>query len=226
LPFGCAGWLQAFIQSDFYLKSGSAGRILVIGAETLSRISDPHDRDSMIYADGAGAVIVEGKERANPVGILSHCSHTYATDHAYALSMGKSNNPGYPTDNLFLKMQGRSLYEHALKKVPKVIKESIDKAGLTLKQIHKVLIHQANLKMIEAILHRLFDEYGLKKIPENVLPLTIGWLGNSSVATLPTLYDLFSKDKLQDHKIESGTNLVFASVGAGVNINSVVYRVP
>jgi 3-oxoacyl-[acyl-carrier-protein] synthase-3 len=226
LPFGCAGWLQAFIQSDFYLKSGSAGRILVIGAETLSRISDPHDRDSMIYADGAGAVIVEGKKGSKPAGILSHCSHTYTTDHAYALRMGKSNNPGYSLDNLFLKMQGRSLYEHALKKVPKVIKESIDKAGLSLSQIHKVLIHQANLKMIEAILRRLFEEYGIKKIPDHVFPLTIGWLGNSSVATLPTLYDLYSKDKLQDHKFEHGSNLVFASVGAGVNINSMVYRVP
>ena len=61
LPFGCAGWLQGLIQADYYLKSGNAKRILVIGTETLSRICDPHDRDSMIYADGAGAIIVEAQ---------------------------------------------------------------------------------------------------------------------------------------------------------------------
>ena len=60
LPFGCAGWLQAVIQADYFIKSGDARRAVVIGAETLSRICDPHDRDSMIYADGAGACVLEG----------------------------------------------------------------------------------------------------------------------------------------------------------------------
>jgi 3-oxoacyl-[acyl-carrier-protein] synthase-3 len=229
LPFGCAGWLQAIIQSDFYIRSGAARRILVIGAETLSRIADPHDRDSMIYADGAGAVIVEAWASEKPVGILSHCSHTYATEHAYVLRMGKSNNPDYPVNNLFLKMQGRSLYEHALKVVPLVIKESIERAGVSIAGIEKLLIHQANTKMVEAILKRLYEEYGISKVPENIMPLTISWLGNSSVATLPTLYDLFSKGKLPDHTnhvMKKGSTIVFASVGAGVNINSMVYRVP
>jgi 3-oxoacyl-[acyl-carrier-protein] synthase-3 len=226
LPFGCAGWLQALIQSDFYIRAGAAKRILVIGAETLSRIADPHDRDSMIYADGAGAVIVEARASDKPVGILSHCSQTFATEHAFVLRMGKSNNPDYPVNNLFLKMQGRSLYEHALKVVPNAIKESIDRAGVTIDKIDKLLIHQANTKMVEAILKRLYEEFGIKQVPENIMPLTISWLGNSSVATLPTLYDLFSKGKLENHVMKKGSVIVFASVGAGVNINSMVYQVP
>ena len=72
LPFGCPGWLQGVIQADYYIKSGDAKKILVIGADILSRISDPHDRDSMIYADGAGAVILEAKKSSTPIGILAH----------------------------------------------------------------------------------------------------------------------------------------------------------
>jgi 3-oxoacyl-[acyl-carrier-protein] synthase III len=72
LPFGCPGWLQAVIQADYYLKSGDAKKILVIGAEILSRISDPHDRDSMLYSDGAGAVVLEARKSDTPIGILAH----------------------------------------------------------------------------------------------------------------------------------------------------------
>ncbi len=226
LPFGCAGWLQAMIQADFYIRAGAAKRILVIGAETLSRITDPHDRDSMIFSDGAGAVILEARQSELPVGILSHCSHTYSGGHAYVLKMGKSNNPDYPENHLFLKMHGRSLYEHAIKVVPQIIKESMDRAGISIESINKILIHQANRKMMDAILNRLFEEYGLKIIPDYVMPLTISWLGNSSVATLPTLYDLISKNKLEHQIFESGNTILLASVGAGVNINSVTYRIP
>ena len=226
LPFGCAGWLQAMIQADCYIRSGAANRVLIVGAETLSRIADPHDRDSMIYADGAGAVIVEACVSPKPVGILSHCSYTYANEHAYVLKMDRSNNPDYPVNNLFLKMQGRLLYEHALKFVPQVIHESIVQAGVSINDVYKMFIHQANTKMVVAILKRMFEGFNLKLIPEHIMPLTISWLGNSSVATLPTLYDLFCKGKLQNHELKKGSIIVFASVGAGVNINSMVYRIP
>ena len=82
LPFGCPGWLQAVIQADYYIKSGDAQKVLVIGTETLSRISDPHDIDSMIYSDGAGAVIVEGSHSDEPVGILTHKTRSDTADHA------------------------------------------------------------------------------------------------------------------------------------------------
>lgn len=226
LPFGCAGWLQGVIQADFFIQSGASKRIMVIGAETLSRIIDPHDRDGMIYADGAGAIIVEACKTDKPIGILSHCSHTYTEEQVYALRMGQSNKPCYPGGDLFLKMQGRSLYEHALKKVPLVIKQSLDQACRSITDIDKILIHQANAKMVTAILKRLFEEYGLHTVPKKIMPLTVGWLGNSSVATIPTLYDLISKGKLEDQQMKKGSTIIFASVGAGININSMVYQVP
>ena len=88
------------------------------------------------------------------------------------------------------------------------------------------MIHQANQKMDEAILTRLFKLYKIEDIPDDIMPMTIHWLGNSSVATLPTMLDLVQRGKLDNHKLHSGDIVVFASVGAGMNINSMVYRMP
>ncbi len=224
--FGCPGWLQGMIQADYFLKSGDAKRVLVIGAEVLSRISDPHDRDSMIYADGAGATVVEATTNREHVGILSHATRSDTLNHAYMLRMGKSYAPNYEGNELFLKMDGRRLYEYALITVPKVVRESLVKAGLSLSDIKRVLLHQANGKMDEAILKRLYKSYGEKEVPPYVMPMTISWLGNSSVATLPTLLDLVLKGKLENHELEKGDIVVFGSVGAGMNINSMVYKMP
>ena len=89
------------------------------------------------------------------------------------------------------------------------------------------ILHQANGKMDEAILDALYKLYGIDDAPhDEVMPMTISWLGNSSVATIPTLLDLIRKGKLPPHEIRSGDVVVFASVGAGMHINAVVYREP
>jgi len=226
LPFGCAGWLQGLIQADFYIKAGAAQRVLVIGAETLSRICDPHDRDSMIYADGAGAAVIEARRSNKPIGILAHNTITDAGDHTYVLKMDRSYNPEYPGNDLFLKMRGRVLYELALKAVPQVMKRSLENAGVSISDVDKVLIHQANKKMDEAIIKRLYAEYGVTTLPDNIMPMTISCLGNSSVATIPMLYDVIRRGNLAPHQLKSGNILLFAAMGAGVNINAVVYRMP
>ncbi len=224
--FGCPGWLQAIIHADYFLKSGDARRALVIGTDTLSRLRDPYDRDSMIYADGAGAVIVEAVESEEPVGILSHAFRTDTDGNTYNLWLGKSNNPDYQHNGLFIKMKGRKLYEYALKTVPFVVKESLDKAGVVLKNVKKVLIHQANAKMDDAILQRIFQICKEIKIPRLIMPMTISKLGNSSVATIPTMLNLILTGRLEGHTLESGNIAILASVGAGMNINSVVYKFP
>ena len=222
IPFGCSGWLHGMILADYYIKSGDAKKVLVIGAETLSRVSDPHDRDSMIYSDGAGAALVEATDEDN--GILSHVTRSDTYKDAYLLWLDKSHNPNSNVNKLFIKMHGHQIYKYAVKTVPEIVKQSLDKAGLTLFDVNKVLIHQANQKMDEAILKRLFKLYKTKNIPENIMPMTISWLGNSSVATLPTMFDLLLRGKLNDHKLHAGDIVVFASVGAGMNINSMVYK--
>ena len=224
IPFGCPGWLQAMIVADYYIKSGDAKRILVIGAEILSRVSDPHDVDCMIYADGAGATLVEATDR--DVGILAHVTRSDTYDNVNLLNLGKSYNPKRNDNELYIKMDGHEIYKYAVKTVPQTVKKNLDKAGIELGDVQKVLIHQANGKMDEAILKRLFKLYDIKEVPGDIMPMTISWCGNSSVATLPTLFDLMQKGRLENHRLHSGDIAVFASVGAGMNINSMVYRMP
>ncbi len=225
ITFGCPGWLQALIQADYFIKSGDAKKILVIGADVLSRISDPHDRDCMLYADGAGAVLLEAKESDTPIGILAHKTRSDTYSHAGLLFMGKSYNPDFEKkDDLFLKMNGRRLYQYALETVPQAIKACLDKADIHITKVNKVLIHQANGKMDDAILKRLYALYEIDDAPENIMPMTIAKLGNSSVATLPTMFDLLVKNKLNHHQIQKDDLLIFASVGAGMNINALVYK--
>jgi 3-oxoacyl-[acyl-carrier-protein] synthase-3 len=225
LTFGCPGWVQGVIQADYFIKSGDAKKILVIGAEVLSRISDPHDRDCMLYADGAGAVVLEAKESTTPIGILTHKTRSDTFSHAGLLHMGPSYNPEYEKPNdLFLKMNGRRLYQYALETVPPAIKACLDKINMPITEVSKVLIHQANGKMDDAMLKRLYALYNIDEAPENVMPMTVHELGNTSVATLPTLLDLILKENLANHSIGSGDVLVFASVGAGMNINAFIYK--
>jgi 3-oxoacyl-[acyl-carrier-protein] synthase-3 len=225
LLFGCPGWLQAAIQADSLIKSGDARKVLVIGADILSRVSDPHDRDSMLYADGAGATIFEAEKSEYPIGILAHKTRSDTLLNSKMLFMGKSNKSDNENiDDIFLKMYGRKLYQYAIEKVPQTIKECLEKSNIHLSEIKIALIHQANGKMDAAILKRLFNLYDIVDIPENIMPMTIGWLGNSSVATIPTLLDLILKDQLKPYKINKGDTLVFASVGAGMNINALIYK--
>lgn len=224
LVFGCPGWIEGVIQADAFIRVGMARRCMVIGAETLSRVIDPHDRDSMIFADGSGAVILEGREDESK-GVLAHKTRTFAADETALLRMAPSYS-GFTSDpnDRFLKMNGRKVYEFALTHVPMLVKEVIESAKLHLKDIAKVLIHQANEKMDKAILERVAQLFNIKSVPSTLMPMTIQWLGNSSVATVPTMLDLILKGKLSGHTIHPGDNVVLASVGAGMNINAAVYR--
>lgn len=224
LPFGCPGWLQAMITADYFIRSGSVKKILVIGAETLSRISDPHDRDSMLYADGAGATLLEAVQSEEPVGIISHSARSDTKVHFKLMWMGKSNNPHNGNGNYFIKMNGHRLYEYAITHVPQLVKETIEKAGIEPSMVKKILIHQANEKLDQEIVNRLYKLYGYQEPPPDVMPMTISYLGNNSVATIPILIDLLWKKKLNDHTLSKGEYVVFASVGAGMNINAIVYR--
>lgn len=220
--FGCPGWVEGVIQATAFIKAGMAKKCLVIGAETLSRVVDPHDRDSMIYSDGAGATIIEAVDGENE-GILGHESATYAYDEAGYLFFGNSFNKDHDPDVRYIKMHGRKIYEFALSNVPKAMKECLDKSGIEINQVKKVLIHQANEKMDEAIIQRFYKLYG-QTPPEEIMPMSIHKLGNSSVATVPTLYDSLIKGKIENQEIHKGDVILFASVGAGMNINAIVYR--
>jgi 3-oxoacyl-[acyl-carrier-protein] synthase-3 len=225
LPFGCPGWVEGVIQAKYFIQSGDAKTCLVIGTETLSRIIDPYDRDSMIFSDGAGAVILEAST-TNGSGILSHKTQTHALGYIETLNMDHSYSPfDENKENVYLKMAGRKVYEFAITHVPTLIRDAIDKSGKRIEDIKKVLIHQANEKMDYAILERVFQLYGKKSVSKDIMPMTIQNLGNSSVATVPTLLDLLLRGQLEEHHVNPGDVIVLASVGAGMNINAIVYQV-
>lgn len=219
--FGCPGWNEGVIQAYAFLQSGIAKRCLVIGTETLSRVVDKHDRDSMIYSDGAGAAIVEKTEDEG--GILAHETASFTYDEAYYLYFGKSNNKDLCPDTRYIKMDGRKIYEFALTNVPDAMKTCLDKSGKSIMDLKKIFIHQANEKMDEAILKRFYRLYKTD-IPEGIMPMSIQKFGNSSVATVPTLFDLVRNNKLEDHQLTKGDIIMFASVGAGMHINAIVYQ--
>jgi 3-oxoacyl-[acyl-carrier-protein] synthase-3 len=226
LVFGCPGWIQGVIQMDAMIRAGDIKRALVIGADTLSRISDPHDRDSLIYADGAGAVILEARDTSDGEGILAWAAQSDTLDHSGMLSMGPSYKEEVFLEALFLKMEGRKLYKYALQNVAGAMKGCLEKAGVPVSEVKKILLHQANGKMDEAIVDAFYGLYGISQPPAGILPLTISWLGNSSVATVPTLLDLIVKGQLEGHELRSGDFALFASVGAGMHINAFLYRMP
>lgn len=222
--FGCPGWVQGMIQAHAYIQSGMAKKCLVIGAESLSRVLDVNDRDSMIFADGAGATILEETTDDNS-RILSLSMQSHCLEELDYLHLGKSNYPESDPRIRFIKMKGRKVYEYAIKNVPLAMKECIDKAGLHLSDIKKIFIHQANEKLDEAIVRELYKLYEMTEIPTDLMPMNIQKLGNSSVATIPTLYSMVLKGEMEGINVNAGDIILFASVGAGMNINAICYRV-
>jgi 3-oxoacyl-[acyl-carrier-protein] synthase-3 len=219
--FGCPGWVEGVIQAQAFIKAGMAKTCLVIGSETLSRVVDRHDRDSMIYSDGAGATVLSADDSDS--GILSHETASHTFEEAYYLYFGKSNNKELDPDTRYIKMDGRKIYEFALTNVPLAMKACLDASGCNISEVKKIFIHQANEKMDDAILERFFKLYETD-IPEDIMPMSIHKFGNSSVATVPTLYDLVKNEKLGNHQLNKGDIIMFASVGAGMHINAITYR--
>jgi 3-oxoacyl-[acyl-carrier-protein] synthase-3 len=230
LIFGCPGWLMGVMQAEAWFKAGMAKKALVIGAETLSRVIDRYDRDSMIFSDGAGAIVMERREAsetgcgyASSGGILSSCAASHSMEELNYLYMGNSYEPESDPDMKFLKMKGRKVYEYALKYVPEAMRACLDKSGASIGELKKIFLHQANEKMDESIVELFYQSYGLEA-PKDIMPMCIHYLGNSSVATIPTLFDLVRKGRYSDHSLEPGDLVMFASVGAGMNINALCYR--
>ncbi len=219
--FGCPGWIEGVIQGNAFIKAGIAKKCLVIGTETLSRMTDPHDRDSMIYSDGSGAVIIESTQENG--GIINHETATFALNESQYIYFGETYNKDISEDCRYIKMHGRKIYEFALTNVPLAMKTCLDNSGFNIKDVKKILIHQANEKMDEAIVKRFYKLYE-ENVPDGIMPMTIGKLGNSSVATVPTLYDQILKGNLENQEINKGDVIIFASVGAGMNINAIVYK--
>ncbi len=220
--FGCPGWLQAVIQADLSIRAGVVHTSLVIGTETLSRVLDPSDRDSMIFSDGAGACILQAN-RGDESGVSSIAVRSdTAVEAGFIFSGGRNDRAGGKPQ--FIKMNGRKVYEYALDQVPQAMKECFDQSGEAISALKMVFLHQANEKMDEAIIKRFYGLYDVDPFPDNVMPMNIAWMGNSSVATIPTLLHQVVAGQLKSFELVKGDIILMASVGAGMNINAVAYK--
>jgi len=223
--FGCPGWIQGLIQAHQAIQNGDAEHILVVGLEIASRLLDPHDLNSMIFADGCGACIVSKSTNSTEnKGIISYATFSHAQNDLMSIHLGKSNL-ATTAGSCYAKMDGREVYKYATTWLPIVIKKALDKANVSISEVDMFLFHQANEKMLAAIANNLADlcEVNIATF-ENKIPMTIQFLGNTSVATIPTMMDLILKKQLSPFTIKEGNVLVMASVGAGMHCNALIYK--
>ena len=222
--FGCPGWVEAMILADTLIKANKAKTILVVGSETPSRALDPHDRNRMIFADGAAAVIVKATEENT--GIIACSTLCDNGEETFFLDMAPSLNKEHNQERLYVRMAGRKTYEYVLNNVPPALKDIIEEAGIGIEDVQKILIHQANAKMDYAVISRLYKLFGIKEYDHNITPMTIQYLGNTFVASIPTMYDLIIKGKMKGHHFKKGDHILMCSVGAGMSINAFIYKLP
>ncbi len=230
--FGCPGWLAGVGRAyERMQKTGFSTRnkrIALVAAEGPSRVIDMyHDINAPLFGDGAGAVILEEREGVynDEEGVLAYSERSDSNpEFAQLLTTGPSYNPDYPRkDRKFLKMKGKGVYKYAITYLPDVVKDCLAKAGKSIEEIDMAIFHQANKRLND-------DAAETLGIPSTKMPMTLYWLGNSSVATIPTVLNLVLKGEVDNHRIRKNALVLFASVGEdpveskSMNCNAMLYR--
>lgn len=222
--FGCPGWLQGLIQAHQAIQMGDANHVLIVGLEVASRLVDSYDLDSMILADGCGAVILSRGQDEAASGIVAYHTFSHAQEDIACIYLDKSYNKEVTAPTLF-KMNGKDVYRYATTWLPQVIKKTLDKANWSVADVDMFLFHQANGKMLEAIANNIAKQSGIEGLSfVGKIPTTIQFTGNTSVATIPTMLDLIMQKNLDDYQLKKGDKVIFASVGAGMHCNAMAYQ--
>ncbi len=209
----CAGFVYALANADALIRSGQAQRVLVIGAETFSRLMDWNDRATcVLFGDGAGAVVLEAIESAGTSadrGILSTDLHSDGRfkDLLYVDGGSSTGTTGH------LRMQGREVFRHAVEKLAETAHTALEKAGLGAGDVDWIVPHQANLRIISATAQRM-------QVPMDRVILTVQDHGNTSAASIPLALSV-GKSRGQ---IKEGDLLVTEAIGGGLAWGSVVLR--
>lgn len=210
----CAGFVYALSNANALIVSGQANRVLVIGAETFSRIMDWTDRTTcVLFGDGAGALILEGREGAGTSsdhGILSTDLHSDGTHRDLLYVDGGVSSTG--TTGV-LKMQGKEVFRHAVEKLTKTAEIALEKAGVGVGDVDWVVPHQANIRIITATVKK----FGL---PMEKVIVTVEDHGNTSAASIPLAMSV----GVGDGRIQPGHLLVTEAIGGGLAWGAVVMR--
>jgi 3-oxoacyl-[acyl-carrier-protein] synthase III len=209
LETACAGFMYALSIADKYVRCGEAKRALVIGSETLSRITDWSDRGTaVLFADGAGAVVLEPS--AAP-GVLS--THLHA-DGQYKdlLYCGSGVSKGF-APKLTITMSGNEVFKVAVTKLGQAVDETLAANGLTKEALDWLVPHQANIRIIQAMARRL-------DLPMEKVIVTVQEHGNTSAASVPLALDV----AVRDGRIKRGELLLLEAFGGGFTWGSALVR--
>jgi len=217
---GCTGFVYGLHVASQFVGTGEMDTVLVVAAEKLTSITNWTDRSTcVLFGDGAGAAVVQaGEGDASEVGMLSFVLESYG-EYGYLLDIpaGGSRKPLTPealeANEHCLRMNGPELYKIAVRGVPDVAEKAINKAGLTNADIDLVVMHQANMRIIEAAARRL-------DIPDEHMVVNIDRLGNTSGASIAIALD----EAYRDGRVHTGDNVLLVGFGAGFSLGASVVR--
>ncbi|ODP33623.1 beta-ketoacyl-ACP synthase III [Pandoraea sp. ISTKB] len=205
----CSGFAYAMATADNFIRSGAYRNVLVIGAETFSRILDFNDRTTcVLFGDGAGAVVLQASSEP---GILSSALHADGS-HSNILCVPGNVNAGAVQGEAFLYMDGQAVFKLAVKVLEKVAHEALEKAGLEAGAIDWLIPHQANL--------RIMTHTARKLDAEAKMVVTVDQHGNTSAASIPLALDV----AVRDGRIKAGHNVMIEGVGGGFTWGAVLFR--
>jgi 3-oxoacyl-[acyl-carrier-protein] synthase-3 len=204
----CSGFIYAFSIADKFIRSGSAKRALVVGADANSKILDWNDRGTCIlFGDGAGAILVEAAEEPGVYTSNLHADGSYS--HLLQVPSGVSK----PTDDPFIRMSGNEVFKFAVNAMGGIVDETLQECGLVKSQIDWLVPHQANQRIIKATAKKL--DMTMDKVI-----LTVAEHGNTSGGSIPLALDT----GIRDGRIKRGDNLFLEAVGSGFTWGSVVLK--
>lgn len=210
----CAGFVFALANANALIRSGEATRVLVIGAETFSRIMDWTDRSTcVLFGDGAGAVVLEaqpGNGNNSDRGILASDLNSDGRYRELLYVDGGVSSTGSAGQ---LRMQGNLVFRHAVEKLAKTAHTALEKAGLTPSDVNWLVPHQANMRIISATAQKM-------GLPMERVVLTVADHGNTSAASIPLALSVANSEG----KLKAGDIIVTEAIGGGLSWGSVVLR--
>jgi len=210
----CAGFVFALANADAMIRAGQADRVLVIGAETFSRIMDWTDRSTcVLFGDGAGAVILEAQDSAGTSddrGVLASDLNSDGTYRELLYVDGGVSSTGTAGQ---LRMQGNLVFRHAVEKLARTAHTALDRAGVTADQVDWLVPHQANMRIITATAQKM-------GLPMEKVVLTVADHGNTSAASIPLALSVADGEG----RFAPGQLIVTEAIGGGLSWGAVVLR--
>jgi 3-oxoacyl-[acyl-carrier-protein] synthase-3 len=201
----CNGFVAALSTASAFIESGRARRILVIGADVMSSIVDPLDRNTCIlFGDGAGAVLVEAAPVDSPCGIRGWEMHSDGAGGPELILPCTGSAPGLPGQRPVVYQNGRTVFAHAVRSMAEVAEHCLTSQGLSGADVDLIVPHQANIRIIEATAERL-------KVPMSQVVVNIDRVGNTTAATVP----LALAQAEADGRLKTGTRVLLVAFGGG-----------